>query len=208
MMTMTKRLFLTVMLCMALSAVAVAAKPKLYKLSVKDADGQTVSLSRYKGRVLLIVNTATRCGFTPQYTELEKLYETFHNEGLDILDFPCNQFGQQAPGTIAEITQFCTANYGTRFAQFDKIDVNGPEASPLFVFLKSQQPFCGFGDSEAGRMMHQMLQRGNADYDKNPDIKWNFTKFLVDRKGKVIARFEPTDDMQVVAEAVKQLLKK
>lgn len=206
--TTTKRIFLAAILIIALCMTAGAAKPKLYKLAVKDADGQTVSLSRYKGRVLLIVNTATRCGFTPQYTELEKLYEDFHEEGLDILDFPCNQFGQQAPGTIGEITQFCTANYGTQFAQFDKIDVNGPDASPLFVYLKSQKPFSGFGDTEQGRMMHQMLQRGNPDYCKNPDIKWNFTKFLVDRKGNVVARFEPTADMQAVAEAVRQLIKK
>ena len=208
MQTMTKHFLWTAALCLAVCMTVGAAKPKWYKLTVRDAEGQTVSMSQYKGRVLLIVNTATGCGFTPQYTELEKLYEDFHAEGLDILDFPCNQFGQQAPGTIGEITQFCTANYGTQFAQFDKIDVNGPEASPLFVFLKSQQPFQGFGDSERGKMMHQMLQRSDADYDKNPDIKWNFTKFLIDRKGRVVARFEPTDDMQAVAEAVKRLLKK
>jgi glutathione peroxidase len=183
-----------------------ARKPNIYKLQVKDANGQTVSMKAFKGRVLLIVNTATRCGFTPQYTELEQLYEAYHSQGLEILDFPCNQFGQQAPGTIGEITQFCTATYGTQFPQFDKIDVNGPEAHPLFTFLKGQQPFRGFGTSKQGEFMHQMMVKRDPAYADSPDIKWNFTKFLVDRKDRVVARFEPTDDMQKVKEAIETLL--
>ena len=203
---MTKRMIIIALICLIGITAAEAKQPNLYKITVKDAQGQTVSMKQYKGRVLLIVNTATRCGFTPQYTELEKFHEDYHNQGLEILDFPCNQFGQQAPGTIGEITQFCTATYGTQFPQFDKVDVNGSEASPLFTFLKSQQPFHGFGQSQRGQFMHNMMEKQDPDYDKNPDIKWNFTKFLVDRKGRVVARFEPTDDMETVKQAIEKLL--
>ena len=171
----------------------------IYDIQVKDDAGQDVSLSDYKGKVLLIVNTATRCGFTPQYNELEALYEKYHGEGLEILDFPCNQFGEQAPGTIEEIHQFCTANFDIKFPQFDKIDVNGPDESPLFAFLKAQQGFGGFDlNDQKGKMMDQMMRRGDADYDKKPDIKWNFTKFLVTRDGRVVKRYEPTDKMSAV----------
>ena len=185
------------MLClMAMVAVLTLSAQSIYDFSVKDADGKDVKLAEYKGKVLLIVNTATRCGFTPQYKELEALYEKFHAEGLEILDFPCNQFGQQAPGSIQEIRQFCTANYDVHFPQFDKIDVNGPDASPLFTWLKAQKGFTGFDTSDKrGKMMDGMMRKKDADYDKNPDIKWNFTKFLVSRDGKVLKRYEPTDKM-------------
>ena len=174
-----------------------------YDIKVTNDIGQEVSLGDYRGQVLLIVNTATRCGFTPQYEELEALYEKYHAAGLEILDFPCNQFGQQAPGTIKEIHQFCEANYGIQFPQFEKIDVNGPNASPLFTYLKAQQGFGGFNaDSPRGKMMDQMLRRQDAEYDKKADIKWNFTKFLVSRDGRVVARFEPTDDMKAVGAAI------
>ena len=174
-----------------------------YDIKVTNDAGQEVSLGDYRGQVLLIVNTATRCGFTPQYEELEALYEKYHAAGLEILDFPCNQFGQQAPGTISEIHQFCTANFNIQFPQFDKIDVNGPNASPLFTFLKAQQGFGGFDSAdERGKFMDQMLRRQDADYDKKADIKWNFTKFLVTRDGKVIRRFEPTDKMSNVEMAI------
>ncbi len=175
----------------------------LYDIKVTNDAGQEVSLSDYRGQVLLIVNTATRCGFTPQYEELEALYEKYHAAGLEILDFPCNQFGQQAPGTISEIHQFCTANFNIQFPQFDKIDVNGPNASPLFTFLKAQQGFGGFDSAdERGKFMDQMLRRQDADYDKKADIKWNFTKFLVSRDGRVVRRFEPTDKMSNVEMAI------
>ena len=185
------------MLClMAMVAVLTLSAQSIYDFSVKDADGKDIKLAEYKGKVLLIVNTATRCGFTPQYKELEALYEKFHAEGLEILDFPCNQFGQQAPGSIQEIRQFCTANYDVHFPQFDKIDVNGPDASPLFTWLKAQKGFAGFDTSDKrGKMMDGMMRKKDADYDKNPDIKWNFTKFLVSRDGKVLKRYEPTDKM-------------
>ncbi len=196
-----KRL-LTICLLLAAGMLTVAAQG-IYDIQVKDDAGRDVSLGDYRGKVLLIVNTATRCGFTPQYTELEALYKKYHAEGLEILDFPCNQFGQQAPGSIREIHEFCTANYDIEFPQFDKIDVNGPQASPLFTFLKAQQGFQGFDLSNpTGKMMDQMLRRQNADYDKSSDVKWNFTKFLVTADGRVIRRFEPTDDMKNVEMAV------
>ena len=168
----------------------------VYDFTVKDRKGNEVSLSEYKGKVLLIVNTATGCGFTPQYAPIEQLYRDYHDQGLEILDIPCNQFGAQAPGSIQEIHQFCTANFNIEFPQFDKIDVNGPDAAPLFVWLKSQKGFGGFDlNDQRGKMMDGMMRKRDADYDKSADIKWNFTKFLVARDGRVIKRYEPTDKM-------------
>ena len=191
----------------AMIALTATAKTKIYKITVKDGEGQEVKMKQYKGKVLLIVNTATRCGFTPQYTELENIYEKFHGQGLEILDFPCNQFGQQAPGTNAEIHNFCTANFNIQFEQFDKIDVNGPEASPLFTFLKSQQGFSGFDTNDRrGKAMHEMMLKRDKDYAQKSDIKWNFTKFLVDRKGRVVKRFEPTDKMEDVEQWIQKYL--
>ena len=180
--------------------------PTVADFTVRDADGQDVSLSQYKGQVLLVVNTATRCGFTPQYTELESLYEQYADKGFTVLDFPCNQFGGQAPGTIAEIKEFCSGNYNVTFPPFDKVDVNGDAAIPLFTWLKEQKGFEGFGEGRTAEMMGQMLARQDPDYAAKPDIKWNFTKFLVDHKGRVVARFEPTADMKDVAAAVAALL--
>ena len=171
----------------------------VYDFTVKDDMGSDVSLANYKGKVLLIVNTATRCGFTPQYEDLEKLYEKYAKEGLEILDFPCNQFGQQAPGTIQEIHQFCTANFNIHFPQFDKIDVNGENAHPLYTYLKSQKAFGGFDlTDDMGKRLDEMFRKRDANYDKNADIKWNFTKFLVSREGRVIKRYEPSDKMSDV----------
>ena len=195
------------LMMVAMLALTATAKTKLYDITVKDGDGQDVKMKQYKGKVLLIVNTATKCGFTPQYKELQAFYEKYHAEGLEVLDFPCNQFGQQAPGTNAEIRQFCTANFETEFMQFDKIDVNGEEASPLFTFLKSQQPFGGFDQNDnRGKMMHEMMLKRDKDYAQKSDIKWNFTKFLVDRKGRVVKRFEPTDKMEDVEKEIQKLL--
>lgn len=195
------------LMMVAMLALTATAKTKLYDITVKDGDGQDVKMKQYKGKVLLIVNTATKCGFTPQYKELQAFYEKYHAEGLEVLDFPCNQFGQQAPGTNAEIRQFCTANFETEFMQFDKIDVNGEEASPLFTFLKSQQPFGGFDHNDnRGKMMHEMMLKRDKDYAQKSDIKWNFTKFLVDRKGRVVKRFEPTDKMEDVEKEIQKLL--
>ena len=181
---------------MAMIGVLTLSAQSVYDFKVKDDTGKDVSLAEYKGKVLLIVNTATRCGFTPQYKELEALYEKYRSEGLEILDFPCNQFGQQAPGTIQEIHQYCTANFDIQFPQFDKIEVNGEGAHPLYTYLKSQKKFNGFDvNDQRGKMMDGMLRKQDADYDKKSDIKWNFTKFLVSRDGRVLKRYEPTDKM-------------
>jgi glutathione peroxidase-family protein len=157
---------------MAMMVVLTLSAQSIYDFTVKDDAGKDVSLAEYKGKVLLIVNTATRCGFTPQYKDLEPLYQKYHAQGFEILDFPCNQFGQQAPGSIQEIHSFCTANFDIHFPQFDKIDVNGENAHPLYTWLKAQ---AGGGD-----------------------IKWNFTKFLVGRDGKVIKRYESRDQIAAI----------
>ncbi len=179
----------------------------VYDFNVLDKKGQEVSLRQFEGKVLLIVNTASRCGFTPQYEALEGMYERLKERGLEILDFPCNQFGQQAPESDEEYTQFCSLNYGTKFPQFKKIEVNGENESPLFTWLKEQKGFEGFdeGDKLAG-LLDGMLRKADPDYDKKPSIKWNFTKFLVNRKGEVVARFEPTHDMVDVEKQIEALL--
>ena len=156
----------------------------LYDYNVKDAKGNDITLGTYDGKVLLIVNTATRCGFTPQYTELEKLYENYRDKGLEILDFPCNQFASQAPGTADEIHQFCQLKYHTTFPQFSKIEVNGENESPLYTYLKKQRGGL-FGDG----------------------IKWNFTKFLINQKGEVIRRYAPTKTPDAIAKDIEGLLK-
>lgn len=180
----------------------------VYDFKVLDRKGGEVSLASYKGKVLLIVNTATRCGFTPQYEELEALYKNYKEQGLEILDFPCNQFGQQAPGTEEEIHSFCQLNYGTEFPQFKKIDVNGENAAPLFTYLKAQKGFEGFDlNNKIGALLDDMLSKADPNYKQNPDIKWNFTKFLIDQQGNVVARFEPTAPMADVEAQVKELLK-
>ena len=175
----------------------------IYDYTLPKPDGSEVSLSEFKGKVLLIVNTATGCGFTPHYEPLEKMYEEYHDKGLEIIDVPCNQFRDQAPGTDEEIHQFCTLKYNTQFPQYKKSDVNGENALPLFGYLKSQRGFEGFGKGPVALMMSQMLKKIPKD---NPDIRWNFTKFVVDREGNVVARFEPTNDMKTVEECVASLL--
>lgn len=194
-----------------LAILALIAQPiqaqSIYDFTVKNDEGKDVSLADYKGKVLLIVNTATKCGFTPQYKELEALYEKYHAQGFEILDFPCNQFGQQAPGSMAEIRQFCTANFNTQFRQFDKIDVNGKNESPLYTYLKSQKSFGGFNlKDKLGSLLDGMLRKQDVDYDKKPSIKWNFTKFLIDQQGRVVKRYEPTDSMEKVGKDIEQML--
>ena len=186
-------------------ALALNAQNSVYDFKVADLEENTVSLDAYKGKVLLIVNTATKCGFTPQYKELQEISDKYHAQGFEVLDFPCNQFGEQAPGSNEEIHKFCTDNYETTFPQFSKIDVNGENESPLFTFLKAKQGFKGF-PGERGQMMEQMMARRDPDFAKKSDIKWNFTKFLVNKNGEVIARFEPTMDMAKVEAQVKAQL--
>ena len=174
-----KKIITSILLIMAVTAVM--AQDNIYSFKVKDDKGAEVSLEQYKGKVLLIVNTATRCGFTPQYKDLEAIYEKYNEQGFEILDFPCNQFGGQAPGTIAEIKEFCSTNYNVKFTQFDKIEVNGENEHPLYTYLKA-----------------------NAENKNN--IRWNFTKFLISADGKILKRFESGDKMEEVELAVAQAL--
>ena len=176
----------------------------IYDYTVKDRNGNDVSISDYKGKVMLIVNTATGCGFTPQYEGLEKLYEEYHDKGLEILDFPCNQFGNQAPGNDDEIHEFCTFKYKTRFDQLKKVDVNGENEDPFWKYLKSQKGFEGF--DLKGKVLIPVVKAMDSDYKNNPDIKWNFTKFLVDREGNVVDRFEPTITPEKIEKRIKELI--
>ena len=173
----------------------------VYDFTVKDRMGNEVNLSDYQGKVLLIVNTATGCGFTPHYEPLEAMYKEMKDLGLEILDFPCNQFANQAPGDADEIHQFCTLKFGTEFPQFAKIDVNGENADPLFAYLATEKPFKGFGKGLKMAALSKFADMNNKKFGEKAYIKWNFTKFLVEREGKVIARFEPTTDMKEVRNA-------
>ena len=174
----------------------------VYDFTVKDRQGNDVSLSEYRGKILLVVNTATGCGFTPHYEPLEAMYKEFREQGLEILDFPCNQFANQAPGTEEEIHEFCTLKFGTEFPQFAKIDVNGDNADPLFAYLAAEKPFVGFGKGLQNAALKKFADMNNKKYGEKTYIGWNFTKFLVNREGQVIARFEPTEDMEKVRTAV------
>jgi glutathione peroxidase len=171
---------------------------QLYDVTVKDADQHDIPLADYRGKVLLIVNTATGCGFTPQYEGLERLYLKYRDEGFEILDFPCNQFHNQAPGTDQEIVQFCQLTYGVSFKTFSKIDVNGPDASPLFVQLK-----------EASAELRRAGSGGVLGKLKGvlgDEIKWNFTKFLIDREGRLVERFAPNVAPEKIAPQIESLL--
>ena len=180
----------------------------VYDFSVKDRKGKDVSLREYANEVLLIVNTATKCGFTPQYDELEALYKKYRKDGFNILDFPCNQFGQQAPGTDESIHEFCKLNFGTDFPRFKKVKVNGPDADPLFRFLQEQKGFAGWNmEHPIAHILDDMLSKEDPDYAQKPDIKWNFTKFLVNKRGQVVARFEPTEPIENIARQIEELLK-
>lgn len=177
----------------------------IYDYTVKNRKGEDVSLSQFKEKVLLIVNTATGCGFTPQYEGLEKLYKEYHDKGLEILDFPCNQFGNQAPGSDDEIHEFCTLKYNTTFNQFAKVDVNGENESPVFAYLKEQMPT----EEVTGlknKMAMKAIEKISTTAKKDGDIKWNFTKFLVNKEGVVVARFAPTDTPEQIEESIKKLL--
>ena len=177
-----------------------------YDYSVLNRAGEEVSMRNFEGKVVLVVNTATGCGFTPQYEPLEALYKELHESGLEIIDIPCNQFGGQAPGSDDEIHEFCTLNYNTTFPQLKKSDVNGENELPLYTFLKSQKGFEGFGDFPDREKFEEFVAMGDPDFRNNANIKWNFTKFVVDRDGNVVARFEPTADMGEVAAFVKGLI--
>ena len=177
----------------------------VYDFTVTAQDGSQVNLRDYAGKVLLIVNTATACGFTPQYGPMQEIYEEFHDKGLEILDFPCNQFAEQAPGTDEEIHSFCQGRFGVTFPQFSKIDVNGDDAIPLYKYLTTNTAFEGFG-GPMGLVLAPIVKKMDKDYKNNGNIKWNFTKFLIDREGNIVARFEPTADMKLVKQKISEQL--
>ena len=177
----------------------------IYDYTVKDIKGNEGTLEECKGKVLLIVNTATGCGFTPQYDGLQDLYDKYHDQGFEILDFPCNQFGEQAPGTEEEIESFCNARFGITFPQFSKIDVNGDDACPIFVELATALPFQGFKGIK-GVAMKAPQKMIDSKYGDKAYIKWNFTKFLVDREGTPVSRFEPTTEPKDIEKAIEGLL--
>lgn len=178
---------------------------RVYDFTVRAMDGRDVSLREYEGKLLLIVNTATGCGFTPQYKELQELYDAHQKDGLEILDFPCNQFGSQAPGTEEEIHTFCTGRFGITFPQFAKLDVIGENADPLFKWLSENTKFEGFSGAK-GLLMNGVVKAMDKDFKNNGNVKWNFTKFLIGRDGAVLARFEPTTDMKKVMAEVEKYL--
>lgn len=180
-------------------------KMNAYDFEVMAQDGTMESLSQFKGKALLIVNTATGCGFTPQYEELQNIYEELHDKGLEILDLPCNQFAHQAPGEDEEIHDFCTGRYGITFPQYSKVDVNGENAIPLFKWLTSNTKFEGF-NGPAKVMLTPIVKMMDKDYKKNGNIKWNFTKFLIGRDGEIVKRFEPTASLEEVKKAIEEVL--
>ena len=180
--------------------------PTFYDFEVTKRDGSKLPLKDLKGKVVLIVNTATGCGFTPQYAPIEELYKKYHNKGLEILDIPCNQFGNQAPGNDEEIHSFCSLHYNTTFEQMKKSDVNGKDELPLYTFLKKEKPFKGFGKGDMADKMNQLLKSLDPDFENNSDIKWNFTKFLIDKSGNVVNRYEPTYDISEIEKDINKLL--
>ena len=178
----------------------------IYQFSAESNSGDPVNFADYKGKVLLVVNTASKCGFTPQYDGMEALYQKYKDQGLVVIGFPCDQFGHQEPGSNEEIEEFCRLNHGVTFPLMAKSDVNGENANEVFKWLYAEKPFAGWGESEMGKAMDGMLSRSDPDYASNPDIKWNFTKFLIDRKGHVVARFEPVVTPEELESEIEALL--
>lgn len=206
---MIKQLMTAMLLILTMTGMAQNTERKMktvYDFSLKDKQGNEVSLEQYKGKVLLIVNTATGCGFTPQYEDLEAMYHKLQSKGLEILDIPCNQFGHQAPGSDEEIKEFCTVKFGADFPQFKKSDVNGANELPLYTWLKSEKPCLGGYDEKLAAVMEKLYNEANPEPRKKDDIQWNFTKFLINRDGQVIARFEPVVDMKEVEKQVEAAL--
>ena len=178
----------------------------IYDFVIRNQEGEDVSMSDYKGKVLVIVNTATGCGFTPQYDDLQDLYDLHQKDGLEILDFPCNQFAEQAPGSDEEIHSFCTGRYGITFPQFAKIAVNGENAIPLYKYLTENTSFGGFGKGMMAVMMNGVAKKMDKDFKNNGNIKWNFTKFIIDREGNIVERVEPTLPMKEFLKKVEAVL--
>ena len=180
----------------------------IYQFTAKGRNGTSLDLASLKGKVLLIVNTATGCGFTPQYTGLEKLYAKYHDKGLEILDFPCDQFGHQAPGSDDEIHQFCALKYNTSFDQLAKIEVNGPNADPIYKFLKAARAKDDAPEAEIAKLRELLAKHGLAGAQAPGDIEWNFTKFLIDRNGNIVKRFHPTTTPETIDAEIATLLTK
>lgn len=178
-----------------------------YDFNVKDIDGNDVSLSDYKGKILLIVNTASKCGFTPQYEDLQRLYNQYNKRGLEILAFPCNQFMEQEPGESEEIRSFCTLNYGVTFPIFEKINVNGKLAHPLYKFLKENAPFKGFDMSNStNKILDSILKEKFPEFTIGNSVRWNFTKFLIDKNGNIVERFESAVDPMDIEPYLEKML--
>ena len=196
-----KNLATALLAALSLLCISCGKSSELYSFKVKTNEGKEIKMSQFKGKVL-----ASRCGFTPQYKGLEALYEQYKDQGLVVIGFPCDQFGHQEPGSDEEIAQFCSANFGVTFPLMSKIEVNGEAADPLFVWLYTQQPFKGFGEGQMAEFMNKMLATVDPEFVSNPDIKWNFTKFLVNREGEVVARYEPTVSPEKIEDDIKALL--
>ena len=180
---------------------------KIYDFKAPTSKGVDLDFAQFEGKVLLIVNTASKCGFTPQFEGLEKLHEQYKDKGLVVIGFPCNQFAEQDPGTDSEIVEFCQLNYGVSFQIMKKSDVNGPNANPIFTYLKSQAGFAGFDPNHPlAKILDDMLKKNDPNYAKNPDIKWNFTKFLISKDGSKVERFEPTVAPEDIATRIEALL--
>ena len=209
-------LILAALLTISLSACAQRNKAKedknmgtIYDFTALSNKGKEVNFADYRGKVLLIVNTASKCGFTPQYDGLEALYQKYKDQGLVIIGFPCDQFGHQEPGTNEEIEEFCRLNHGVTFPLMSKIEVNGEGAHPIYQWLKSQAGFAGFNpEHKLTKILDGMFTKADPDYSSKPDIKWNFTKFLISRKGTVISRFEPTTEPKDMEKSIEKELAK
>lgn len=176
----------------------------VYSFQANLSDGTTVSLEAYRGKVLIIVNTASQCGLTPQYEGLQGLYEKYKDQGLVVLGFPCNQFGEQEPGTNEEIRQFCTTQYRVTFPMFQKIDVNGENAHPLFQYLREQAP--EDADLDRNGRLYQHLMQKQPQLLEGSNIRWNFTKFLIDREGRLVKRVAPSTPPEAMEEDIQKLL--
>lgn len=205
-----KRLYIISLLATViglLSFKAADSQGSIYDFKAMSNEGEEVDFASYKGKVLVIVNTASKCGFTPQYDGLETLYQKYKDKGLVIIAFPCDQFGHQEPGSDEQIAEFCRMNHGVTFPLMSKIEVNGENAHPIFQWLKSKAGFAGFDPNhKLGKLMHQMLSKQDPDYAKNPDIKWNFTKFVISRDGTKVVRFEPTTEPEDLASCIESML--
>ena len=179
----------------------------IYDFKALTSRGKEVDFAQFQGKVLLIVNTASKCGFTPQFAGLEELNQKYRDKGLVVIGFPCNQFKEQDPEGDAKIEEFCQLNYGVTFQIMKKIDVNGPDEHPIFTYLKSQAGFAGFNPAHPiAKILDELLSKANPDYAKTPDIKWNFTKFLISKDGSKIQRFEPTSTPEEIAASIEALL--